>query len=78
MFDQKKIKEIALSRFHDKHFDTPIEFAIFCVEVYLKENGCIIVNQKRYLELALLAAENKKAEGAQAGEAPTTNTQAQD
>ena len=41
--NKKKVKQIALSRFHDKHFDTPLDLVVHAIEVWLKEGGLKIV-----------------------------------
>ena len=39
LFDKKRIKQIALNRFHDKHFDSPLDLVLHAIKVYLEENG---------------------------------------
>lgn len=42
-FDKPAIKNIALNRFHDKHYDTPLDLVIYAIEVWMAENGLEII-----------------------------------
>lgn len=42
-FDKEKIKLIALTRFHDKGFDSYLDFVLYVIEIYLKQEKLQIV-----------------------------------
>lgn len=46
IFDKAAIKQIALNRFHDKYFETPLDLLLHAVEVYMKERNLDIVDKK--------------------------------